>query len=98
MVSARHLGSHLYRSHIFSTVGSSTARTVSSSVKEPFFFLLIEFKPKVKEVHRRRELIHHLQNVVAPDLFNRRIVYDGDSIAYSPGRLPSLAGHSSGNV
>jgi N-terminal domain of argonaute len=66
--------------------------------RERTFFLLIEFKPKVEEVHRRRELIHHLQNVVAPDFFNRRIVYDGDSIAYFPGRLPSLAGHNSGNV
>lgn len=63
-----------------------------------FFFFVIEFRPKVEDVHRRRRLIHHLQNLVAPDVFDRRIVYDGDSIAYSPGRLPSLAGDSSGNV
>jgi hypothetical protein len=62
------------------------------------FFFLIEFRPKAEEVHRRRLLIHHLQNVVAPEVFHRRLVYDGDSIAYSPGRLPSLAGHGSGKV
>lgn len=79
------LGSQL--SHLFNSWFVDSPVLFFQEYMYPFFFV-IEFRPKVEDVHRRRRLIHHLQNVVAPDVFDRRIVYDGDSIAYSPGRLP----------
>jgi hypothetical protein len=36
--------------------------------------------------------MQHLQNVVAPNIFDPRIVYDGRALAYSPGRPLPLAG------
>jgi eukaryotic translation initiation factor 2C len=46
----------------------------------------------VKNVDRRIKYIQHLQNVVAPNIFNPRVVYDGRALAYSPGRALHLAG------
>ena len=36
--------------------------------------------------------MQHLQNVVAPNVFDPRVVYDGRALAYSPGRALPLAG------
>ena len=47
----------------------------------------------MKNGDHRIQLIQHLQNVVAPNIFHPRIVYDGRALAYSPGRpLPLAAG------
>jgi eukaryotic translation initiation factor 2C len=52
----------------------------------------VVFIPEVWKVEKRIQLIQHLQNVVAPNIFNPRVVYDGRALAYSPGRALSLAG------
>ena len=54
--------------------------------------LRIVFIPELKNGDRRIKFLQHLQNVVAPNLFNPRIVYDGRALAYSPGRVLPLAG------
>jgi eukaryotic translation initiation factor 2C len=46
----------------------------------------------VKNGDRRIRDLQHLQNVVASNIFNLRIVYDGRALAYSPSRALSLAG------
>jgi len=53
---------------------------------------LLVFNPELKNGDRPVQLVQHLQNIVAPDIFHPRIVYDGRALAYSPGRpLPLLA-------
>ena len=52
----------------------------------------IVFIPELKNTDRRIQFIQHLQNVVAPNLFNPRVVYDGRALAYSPGKALPLAG------
>ena len=54
--------------------------------------LCIVFIPELKNADRRIQFLQHLQNVVAPNVFNPRVVYDGRALAYSPGRVLPLAG------
>jgi len=77
----------------------STATTIFANsftiVKLPskaYYQYDVVFKPELKNADRRIQFLQHLQNVVAPDIFNPRIVYDGRAIAYSPGRALPLAG------
>ncbi|KAJ3504960.1 hypothetical protein NLJ89_g7668 [Agrocybe chaxingu] len=46
--------------------------------------------------NKKIKLFHHLQNVVAASLFSSRMVYDGQSIAYSPERIRFPGGHGAG--
>lgn len=52
----------------------------------------VVFVPELKNADRRIQFIQHLQNVVAPNQFNPRVVYDGRALAYSPGKALPLAG------
>ena len=54
--------------------------------------MLLVFNPEIKNGDRRIQFVQHLQNVVAPNIFHPRIVYDGRALAYSPGRPLHLAG------
>ena len=58
---------------------------------------LVVFSPPVKEGPKRKQLFHHLQNTVKPAMFNPRLVYDGNAIAFSPGRA-NLGGGSGATV
>lgn len=44
------------------------------------------FIPELKNGDGRTQLLQHLQNVVAPNIFGPRIVYEGRALAYSAGR------------
>jgi hypothetical protein len=55
-------------------------------------FHLAVFIPELKNGDRRIQFVQHLQNVVAPNIFHPRIVYDGRALAYLPGRPLPLAG------
>ncbi|KAF8968250.1 ribonuclease H-like domain-containing protein [Flammula alnicola] len=57
------------------------------------YFMYDVFNPTVDQRNKKIQLVHHLQNVVAPQIFNPRLVYDGQAIAYSPGQL-NLGGNS----
>jgi eukaryotic translation initiation factor 2C len=48
--------------------------------------------PELRNGDGRIRFIQHLQNTVAPRIFNPRVVYDGRALAYSPGRALPLAG------
>ncbi|KDR81951.1 hypothetical protein GALMADRAFT_240289 [Galerina marginata CBS 339.88] len=52
------------------------------------------FDPPEK-VRKKILLMNHLQSAVAPNVFNPRMIYDGQAIAYSPAMLP-LAGNGNG--
>ena len=54
--------------------------------------MLLVFNPEIKNGDRRIQFVQHLQNVVAPNIFHPRIVYDGRALAYSPDRPLHLAG------
>ncbi|KAF5371721.1 hypothetical protein D9758_003502 [Tetrapyrgos nigripes] len=45
------------------------------------------FSPEIKNFNRRQELIHKLQNVVNPDFFTPKCIFDGTRILFSPRRL-----------
>jgi eukaryotic translation initiation factor 2C len=77
----------------------STATTIFANsftiIKLPskaYFQYDVVFIPELKNADRRIQYIQHLQNVVAPNIFNPRVVYDGRALAYSPGRTLPLAG------
>lgn len=69
-----------------------TRRTSSTNV----FFTAV-FSPPVKQRQKRNRLFHHLQTTVRPETFHPRLVYDGNAVAYSPGRM-DLAGNSGATV
>ncbi|KAG6917797.1 hypothetical protein DXG01_001069 [Tephrocybe rancida] len=54
------------------------------------------FTPDVAIPRKRQEIIHKLQNVVAPDIFSPRAVYDGKALLYSPRPL-NLPAEGAGN-
>ncbi|KAG6874284.1 hypothetical protein C0995_001509 [Termitomyces sp. Mi166 len=55
------------------------------------------FTPEVKILHKRQEIIHKMQTVVAPEIFSPRAVYDGNALMYAsqPLKLPASG---AGNV
>ena len=71
---------------------SSFVFTLRFPVFDCYVATLLVFNPEMKNGDRRIQLIQHLQNVVAPNIFHPRIVYDGRALAYSPGRPLPLAG------
>jgi len=80
------------------SLGSTTTTIFANSftiVKLPskvYYQYDVVFIPELKNGDRRIQFLQHLQNVVAPNIFNPRIVYDGRALAYSPGRALPLAG------
>jgi eukaryotic translation initiation factor 2C len=66
--------------------------TIVKLPSKPYFQYDVVFSPELKNGDRRIQFIQHLQNVVAPNIFHPRIVYDGRALAYSPGRPLPLAG------
>lgn len=55
------------------------------------------FNPPCPIRNKRVQLIHHLQMNVAPEVFNPRILYDGQAIVYASRQL-KLANNGSGTV
>ncbi|KAF8162787.1 argonaute-like protein [Crassisporium funariophilum] len=45
---------------------------------------------------KNQQVFQHLQNRVAPDIFNPRVIYDGRSIAYARGQPLRLPGNNAG--
>ncbi|TFK39399.1 argonaute-like protein [Crucibulum laeve] len=56
----------------------------------------VAFQPEVKAPRRRWELISKLQTAIAPEVFNPRIIYDGNVILYSRQPL-KLSGGNKGS-
>ncbi|PPQ82370.1 hypothetical protein CVT25_008331 [Psilocybe cyanescens] len=56
---------------------------------------LVTFNPPCPIRNKRVQLIHHLQMNVAPEVFNPRILYDGQAIVYASRQL-KLANNGSG--
>ncbi|KAF8811669.1 hypothetical protein BYT27DRAFT_7208219 [Phlegmacium glaucopus] len=48
--------------------------------------------PELKNAVGHTQPLQYLQNIVTPDVFNLRVVYDSCTLAYSPGRFLLLAG------
>lgn len=55
------------------------------------------FKPEIKSPERRQRLVYKLQTETAPDIFNPRVVYDGNILLYAPREL-RLPDEGKGNV
>ncbi|KAF8811942.1 argonaute-like protein [Phlegmacium glaucopus] len=66
--------------------------TITRLPSKSYYQYDVVFIPELKNSDRRIQFIQHLQNVVAPNVFNPRVVYDGRALAYSPGRVLPLAG------
>ncbi|KAF8970924.1 hypothetical protein BDZ97DRAFT_1409273 [Flammula alnicola] len=72
---------------------TTNAFAITKVPTREYFMYDVVFNPPVDQRNKKIQLVHHLQNVVAPQIFNPRLVYDGQAIAYSPGQL-NLGGNS----
>ena len=68
----------------------------SASTLGPFVLIVgPAFEPEVKVRERRVELFHRVQDVVAPQVFGRKAVFDSKDLAYSFGPLQFTANSTS---
>jgi hypothetical protein len=79
----------LYVDSIWTPYGLS--KNNGCAVKKDFWGNIVVFIPKLKNGNRRIHFMQHMQNVVAPNIFYPRIVYDARALAYSLGRPLLLA-------
>ncbi|PPQ67563.1 hypothetical protein CVT24_002843, partial [Panaeolus cyanescens] len=80
----------------FNAETNSFLISIPSSIYQQY---AIEMQSRSNKPLKRREKIQylqHLQNVVKPDVFRPRLVYDGDAIAYCAGQL-NFGGSPSGS-
>lgn len=69
------------------------------SLNSPFCPVFLPVDPKGRDpgATKKVKLFHKLQNKVAPAVFNPRMIYDRQKLAYCPAQL-SFNGNASGSV